>query len=66
MALYLLHMKEKAPHIINHFKNDTINTKNHLTNYVLEIKRRTWFVACICSFVYLLNQVIVPLVDGLH
>ena len=44
----------KVPHIISHFKNDTMSTKNHLTNYVLAIKRRTWFVAflCVLSFIY--------------
>ena len=45
----------KVPPIMSHFKNDTMSTKNYL-------------VCCmdLCSFAYLLNQVIVPLVDGLH
>ena len=29
---------KKAPRIISNFKNDTMSTKNHLTNYVLAIK----------------------------
>ena len=53
----------KAPHIISHFKNDTMSTKNYLTNYALAIKRRTWFVAC--ARVHLLNH-IVSLVNALH
>ena len=45
----------KVPHIMSHFKNDTVSTKNYL-------------VCCmdLCSIAYLLNQVIVPLVGGLH
>ena len=44
----------KVPHIISNFKNYTMSTKNHLTNYVLAIKRRTRFVAFVCirSFIY--------------
>ena len=47
--IYLKFKKiSKVPHIIGHFKNYTISTKNHLTNSVLAIKRRTRFVTCVC------------------
>ena len=44
----------KVSHIISRFKNDTVSTKNDLANYVLAIKRRARFVACVCvhSFFY--------------
>ena len=44
----------KVPLMISRFKNDIMGTKNYSTNYVPGIKRRTWFVACVCvrSFIY--------------
>ena len=44
----------KVPHIISYFKNYTMSTKNHLTNYVIAIKRCARFVEYVCvrSFIY--------------
>ena len=46
--------RKKKKKVISHFKKDTMSTKNPLTNYVLAIKGRTWFIECACirSFIY--------------